>query len=154
MQTSIQQSIRKFVKSEHLKNVLAGDWVSLVNEWGETLPGIRGRAGAILQTEEGVEFGADLIEMQPGSAFALHTHPGNHILYIIKGSGMVHCDGVDYHVRKGDTIAIPAEYPHGVKTYTSAPGPLIFLAVGHPHKAIDSRDRMKLVEIEHGEDAL
>jgi mannose-6-phosphate isomerase-like protein (cupin superfamily) len=66
----------------------------------------------------------------------------------------VHCDGTDYHVRKGDTIAIPAEYPHGVKTYPSAPGPLIFLAVGHPHKPIDSRDRMKLVEIEHGEDAL
>jgi len=87
MQASIQRSIRKFVKSDHVKNVLAGDWINLINERGEVLLGIRGRAGAILQTEEGVEFGADLIEMQPGSAFALHTHPGNHILALLTSSG-------------------------------------------------------------------
>jgi len=90
-----------------------------------------------------------LIEMQPGSAFPLHTHPGDHILYVLAGPGLVHVDGVDHRVNTGDTIFIPAEYPHGVRTIREAPA-LVFLAVGFPHKHVSAPDRMRLL---NGKDA-
>lgn len=92
-------------------------------------------------------FGVDLIEMDPGSAFPLHVHPGDHILYVLDDSvaGIVHVDGVDYVVRPGDSIFIPAEYPHGVKTFAHVPAPLRFLAVGVPHKHVSATDRMRIV---------
>jgi quercetin dioxygenase-like cupin family protein len=97
---------------------------------------------------DGPEIGADLIEMQPGSAFPLHIHPGEHILYVIQGQGLVHVDGVDQRVKTGDTIFIPAEYPHAVKTISTATEPFLILAVGYPHKHIDATDRMKIIKEE------
>ena len=140
-------AIRKFVSEENIRNVLEGEFVRLVNEAGEPLPDIYGRAGVACPTMEGVEIGADLIEMQPGSAFPLHIHPGQHILYIIRGEGIVHVDGVDHHIKEGDTIFIPAEYPHGVKTFeTTTALPLTLLAIGYPHKDIEATDRMRIVD--------
>lgn len=135
---------RRFSQQDHIRNVLEGEWVELVDEAGIALPGIRGRVGAAAHTLEGRDFGADLIEMQPGSAFPLHEHPGDHILYVVDGSGLVHADGEDHAIRAGDTIFIPAEYPHGVRTPATVPGPLVFLAVGHPHRPLDARDRMRI----------
>lgn len=149
MESVLNMAARKFVDSDHLKNVLAGEWLELFNEAGEALPGIRGRMGAYSMTESGHEIGVDLIEMQPGAAFPLHTHPGDHILYVKSGPGLVHIDGRDVAVNTGDTIFIPAEKPHGVKTLPDAAGPLIFLAFGHPHKHIQAHDRMHLVGEHH-----
>lgn len=147
MRTVLESAARQFAQAEHIRNVLAGDWVDLFDEYGHKLEGIRGRMGAAGMTVAGHEIGADLIEMQPGSAFPLHVHPGDHILYVLSGPGIVHVDGVDHWVGTGDTIFIPAEYPHGVKTLSSAP-PLVFLAVGCPHKHVSARDRMRLVSVE------
>jgi quercetin dioxygenase-like cupin family protein len=129
----------------HIRSVEAGPWIALVDDCGRALPGVRGRAGVSAVRGTGAALGADLVEMQPGSSFPLHTHPGDHILYIVEGSGFVHVDGVDHEMRRGDTIFVPAEYPHGVRTRPDASGPLVFLAVGHPHRPLDSRDRMRVV---------
>jgi len=144
----VLEAVRKFVSSEHLRNVLAGDWTPLHGEDGRELPGIRGRSGAVAITAEGREIGADLVEMQPGSAFALHIHPGDHVLFLLPESaaGLVHIDGADRHVQAGDTVFIAAEHAHGVKTYADATRPLLFLAFGHPHKHVAAPDRMRLVD--------
>jgi quercetin dioxygenase-like cupin family protein len=146
MRSVLESAVRQFSKSEHIKNVLDGEWINLLDESGKQLPGIRGRVGAFAITCTGYEIGADLIEMQPGSAFALHTHPGDHILYVIKGRGCVAVDGRDNIVDEGDTIFIPAEYPHGVKTIPEFNLPFTFLAFGHPHKHLGAMDRMRLVK--------
>jgi quercetin dioxygenase-like cupin family protein len=148
MHSIINVKKRKFVADEHIRDLLAGEWINLVDEAGQPLVGIRGRMGVAAATMEGLEMGADLIEMQPGSAFALHVHPGEHILFVIEGKGLVHVDGVDHQVKKGETIFVPAEYPHGVKTYPDASEPLQLLAVGYPHKRLDAKDRMRVVEEE------
>jgi quercetin dioxygenase-like cupin family protein len=101
--------------------------------------------GACSLTMTGHEIGVDLIEMQSGSAFPLHVHPGDHVLFVLKGTGCVSIDSVDHTVIEGDTILIPAEYPHGVKTLAGYELPFTFLAFGHPHKHLDATDRMKLV---------
>lgn len=137
--------VRQFTRDSHIANILAGEWTVMVDDSGNQLAGIRGRAGVALPTVEGVEIGADLIEMQPGSAFPLHIHPGEHILYVIKGQGCVHVDGRDHTIQEGDTIFVPAEYPHGVKTKDNAADPFLLLAFGYPHKHIGAQDRMRVV---------
>jgi quercetin dioxygenase-like cupin family protein len=120
----------------------------MVDDHGQVVPGARGRAGVAGFTAAGAAMGADLVEMAPGSSFPLHTHPGDHILYIVQGPGIVHVDGEDREVRAGDTVFIPAEYAHGVRTLDSAAAPLVFLAMGHPHRALDAADRMHVVSEE------
>jgi quercetin dioxygenase-like cupin family protein len=121
------------------------DWVSLRDETGRELAGIRGKRGVAAPNAEGRELGIDLIEMEPGAAFPLHTHEGDHILYILTGHGYVHVDGVDHPARAGDTLFIPAAYPHGVKTDPTFPRRFVFLAVGYPHRHLEATDRMTLV---------
>jgi len=130
----------------YIQSIHESDWVTLVNEAGESLPGIRGRPGVAAPTLEGNMLGADLIEMQPGSAFPLHTHIGTHILYIIQGQGLVQINGIDYQIRPADTIFIPAECPHHVVAPETAPAPLIFLSLGHPHRPLSARNRMHQVK--------
>jgi quercetin dioxygenase-like cupin family protein len=117
----------------------------MVDDSGNSLTGIRGRSGVAAPTVEGIEIGADVIEMLPGSAFPYHTHSGEHILYVIQGSGYVYIDGIDHSIKEGDTIFIAAEYPHGVKTDKIATSPFLLLAFGYPHKHIGSLDRMRIV---------
>ena len=145
METILKSALRKFKSEKHIKNVLSGAWTKLFDEHGNELKGIRGRIGVYETKVDGTKIGVDLIEMSAGSAFPLHTHDGDHILYGLSGNGMVHVDGTDHPMKPGDTVFIPAEYPHGVKTYSDAPESFVLLAFGHPHKKLEALDRMKLV---------
>lgn len=184
----LRQAQRAFTAEDHIVNVLhSHDWLPLYREDGEELVGIRGKAGAFGATIEGHEIGGDLIEMQPGSSFGTHVHPGDHLLYCIQGEGQVYIDGELRPWSKGDTVFIAAEYPHGVTCYSvdwwrrerfyvpereigtdlasgrevaamvqnpryehrhEAPvdASFVILAVGVPHKHVDARDRMHLVD--------
>lgn len=144
MRSVLDDAVRQFVSSEHLRNLLAGAWVPLHDEEGQELVGIRGRIGAAAIAASGHEIGVDLVEMQPGSAFPLHLHAGDHILYILAGPGLVHIDGADRQVTAGDSVFIAAEHPHGVKTVPT--NPLTFLAFGHPHKHLGAADRMHVID--------
>jgi quercetin dioxygenase-like cupin family protein len=145
MKELLESAARAFQESEHIKNVGDGDWTTLRDEYGSELRGIRGCMGACSISMTGYEIGVDLIEMQPGSFFPLHVHSGDHILFVLKGTGCVAIDSTDYTVTEGDTIFIPAEYPHGVKTFPGYEFPFTFLAFGHPHKHLDAPDRMRIV---------
>lgn len=146
MESILQSALRRFVSEEHIRNLLEGEWSEMYDDHGHPLPGIRGRVGVASLTDSGVEFGIDLIEMDPGSGFPLHKHPGDHILYVIQGPGVVHVDGKDHLVRDGDSIFIAAEYAHGVKTLPAAPHVFRFLAIGHPHKHVEAKDRMTVLD--------
>lgn len=146
MDTVLECALRRFVSSEHIRNVLAGAWVDMFDNHGKKLVGIRGRIGVSAQGISGQEIGLDLMEMQPGSAFPLHTHEGDHIMYVVSGRAICHVGGNDNALKAGDSIFIPAELPHGFACPADATEPLLFIAVGHPHRKLDSTDRMKLVE--------
>ncbi len=149
MQPVLESAARKFIVDQHLKNLLAGEWVEMFDADGKLLAGIRGRIGAYATKVDSTDIGVDLIEMQPGSAFPLHEHDGDHILYFVSGEGIVHINGVDHAVKTGDSIFIPAEYPHGVRVEKTASGVLLTLAFGHPHKHVDAKDRMNHPHHEH-----
>jgi mannose-6-phosphate isomerase-like protein (cupin superfamily) len=114
----------------------------LIDPDGHALPGILGGHGVRAEKPDGSFLGCDFIWLHPESGFPMHTHPGDHILYVIRGAGFVHIDGRDILVGQGDVVHIPAEYPHRVFTSGSA---LLMAAFGHPHKEIDSQERMALV---------
>ena len=145
MNTLLQLEVPRFSPAKHIRNVERGEWLPCFDEDGLRLAGIRGRAGAADSLHDGNEFGSDLIEMAPGSAFPLHVHDGAHILYVLGGRGAVHIDAAIHRLRRGDTIFIPAAYPHAVSNYDRQAGTFTFLAVGIPHKPVDAPDRMRLV---------
>jgi quercetin dioxygenase-like cupin family protein len=134
---------------EHLRNLYDfREWVPMRDEQGNELTGIEGKRGVRGEKVDGSHIGADFIRMAPGSRFPLHTHAGDHELYVIEGEGIVTVDGQDIRIHRGDLIHIPAEYPHAVFASLFYQGPLIFVAVGHPHRAIGATDRMRVVEVE------
>lgn len=135
---------RIFRPGEHLTNLLAGELVDMYDDEGNRLPGIQGVGGSRARTEGGLAIGVDRIVMQPGSAFPLHTHEGDHLLAILSGKGSIHVDGVVYELTSGDSIYVPAEYPHGVGGPLDDE-PFEILAFGIPHHPIDSHTRMRLV---------
>ena len=51
-------------------------------------------------------------EIYPGSASSHHLHSWEHEVFIIRGSGVLVCDGVEYPVREGDAIYIPGGVDH------------------------------------------
>jgi quercetin dioxygenase-like cupin family protein len=142
--TALRAAARHWISEQHLSNVLAGgEWTTMYDSDGHVLSGIRGKVGVGSVTLEDHPIGADLIEMQPGSAFALHEHPGDHILYVISGTGFVHISGVDRPVKGGDLVFIAAEHPHAVKGPPAGTElPLCIIAFGYPHKYVGASDRM------------
>lgn len=137
---------RLFDPAEHLVQLKAGNFVPMYDELGKVLDGIRGKLGAVGLSAFGEELGLDYVEMEPGAAFPLHVHPGDHILYFVgEAEGLVHVDRQDIHVNPGSSLFIPADYPHGVKTFAASDRPLCFVAFGHPHKHVSSKHRMMLV---------
>ncbi|MEV0238063.1 cupin domain-containing protein [Nonomuraea sp. NPDC050786] len=135
-----------FNPDKHIRNIYRSPEVKLVNSRDEILPGIIGRVGAVEIMDIGVEVGVDRISMESGSRFELHTHPGAHILYVLSSSGYIHIDGVDYQISLGDTVYVPANYAHGIKTNLHVLEPLEILAFGVPHMPLQSTERMTLVE--------
>ena len=51
-------------------------------------------------------------EIYPDKTSTHHTHPWEHEVYILKGSGTLVCDGQEYPVREGDAIFIPEDVDH------------------------------------------
>jgi quercetin dioxygenase-like cupin family protein len=143
IELTLYAAVRKWVSDEHLRNVLKGEWTSMYDSDGRILEGIRGRMGAVGTGIHGMEIGVDLIEMQPGTAFPLHIHDGDHILYVESGEGTVHIDGKNRVIKKGDTIYIAAEYSHGIQgPEKGKKKPLVIVAFGHPHTPVESKHRM------------
>jgi quercetin dioxygenase-like cupin family protein len=101
---------------------------------------------------DGELIGGDLIELSPGSAFPLHVHIGDHILYAISGVGTVTIDSVVHTFKAGSTFFIAGNHPHAVGTLEGVMEPFLILAVGHPQKHVSDLDRMFVVKDAHAHD--
>jgi quercetin dioxygenase-like cupin family protein len=86
--------------------------------------------------------GVDLINVPDGGGFAPHTHPGDHLLIIIRGEGTITYEGRIYATRAGQVYLIEGAVPHAVGGLRDH----AILAVGAPHRLPDSPERMALVE--------
>jgi quercetin dioxygenase-like cupin family protein len=82
--------------------------------------------------------GADVIRMAAGDGFVPHTHPGDHILVVIGGRGTIACRGEIHPTSAGDVYFVEGDVAHAVGAITDH----VLLAVGSPHRPLDSSDRM------------
>lgn len=119
-------------------------------EWMPVLPGIWGRSGvagvpANMNVSENL--GIDLLDMEPNTAFPLHTHPGSHILFVLEGKGTVTIGDVVYETKPGDCYFVPADLPHGVGAIERHQ----LLSIGFPHKALNDPERMNIVDEKYQE---
>jgi quercetin dioxygenase-like cupin family protein len=86
--------------------------------------------------------GADLLHVKAGDQFPVHTHPGDHLLLCLAGRGTITVDQVTYDIIPGDLYMVNGLIPHAVGAITNH----VILAIGAPHKAVDSPERMAFVD--------
>ncbi len=88
--------------------------------------------------------GVDLIRLKAGNKFLPHTHPSDHLLIVVGGKGTITYEGEIHPTEAGQVYLIDGQKPHAVGAITDH----TILAVGSPHRPVDSPDRMKIVQYE------
>jgi quercetin dioxygenase-like cupin family protein len=84
--------------------------------------------------------GGDLIHVEAGESFPIHTHPGDHLLLCLAGAGTISVAGVTYRVKPMDLYMVPGLVPHAVGAPDDAEH--FLLAIGSPHKGVADPSRM------------
>lgn len=86
--------------------------------------------------------GVDLIQIPAGEGFDPHTHIGDHLLIVVKGTGTITYEGVVYVTHPGEVYQVEGAKAHAVGAIEDH----ALLSVGAPHRAADAADRMALTE--------
>ncbi|WP_432145496.1 cupin domain-containing protein [Streptomyces sp. bgisy084] len=84
--------------------------------------------------------GADILHVPAGSGFAPHTHPGDHLLFVLAGTGTIAVAGEIVETRPGQVYMVEGALTHAVGAVTDH----MILAVGAPHRHLDSPERQEL----------
>lgn len=58
------------------------------------------------------KFAMRMFEFRPGGHTALHSHPWEHEVYVLEGSGVVLAGGETYKVEAGTVVYVPPGEPH------------------------------------------
>jgi quercetin dioxygenase-like cupin family protein len=90
--------------------------------------------------------GVDLLVVPPESGFPVHVHHGHHLLLCLAGPGTFSLAGVEYPVSPGELSMIEGNVPHAVGNPYAQPH--VLLAIGAPHRELDSEDRMQVTDWE------
>lgn len=70
----------------------------------------------LISKEDGAEnFAMRMFELQPGGHTPLHTHPHEHEVFIVEGTGTLHCEGKDYEFAPEHVIFVPGNAEHNFK---------------------------------------
>lgn len=56
-----------------------------------------------------------LFSFSKGEEISAHTSHGDALVTCLEGVGRITVDGVDYMLREGEAILMPAEHPHAVR---------------------------------------
>lgn len=87
------------------------------------------------------KFAADMLRFEPGKSTALHTHPGDHILFVVDGSGYLVFGGTHHNLSQGDCYYVPGSVPHQVGAMGET---LVLLSVANDHRPVGSVWRSSL----------
>lgn len=83
-------------------------------------------------------FGADVIRFAAGEGVQNHIHPGDHILFVLAGEGLVIYDGEPNALKPGISYFVPGNVAHAIEATTD----LVMIAVGNQHFPVGSEERM------------
>lgn len=102
-----------------------------------------GTAIKLVYLEES-KFWADLIRFAPSEWVALHTHPGDHILLVTKGTGILTYEDRTYPMTPWMIYVVPGRVPHAIDA--SEDEELVLMALGNNLIPAESPERLDLVE--------
>jgi len=86
--------------------------------------------------------GADIIHFGAKEGVAEHTHVGQHVLFVLRGLGVVKYDGVDNSLYPGKAYLVESWAPHAI--YAGEDDSLVLLVVGDDHRSLGDPARMDL----------
>lgn len=86
-------------------------------------------------------FGADIIQFEANATIVNHTHKGDHILFVLSGTGFVEYNGVEHPLSPGISYLIPGNVNHAMRSIDS----LVLLSVSNEHRPLDSEERLVVV---------
>ncbi|MDH5362321.1 MAG: cupin domain-containing protein [Aigarchaeota archaeon] len=72
--------------------------------------------------------GFGLLEIPPGGIFPTHTHPEREeIYYVIDGAGHVLIEDIKIEAKKGLSLYVSGDIPHGIENQTDKPLLVLFV---------------------------
>jgi quercetin dioxygenase-like cupin family protein len=87
------------------------------------------------------DFGADMLAFEPRQSTMIHTHSGDHILFVVSGKGWLLFDGEHCGLSQGDCYYVPGNVPHAVGTQNKS---MRLLSIANKHRPVDSVERSTL----------
>ncbi len=90
----------------------------------------------------GTHLGVDRLRLLPGEKFPKHTHPGHHLLYIIKGMGTVTIEDKVYVTVPGDLYLVNGNVLHALSAGETGQ---LLLSFAVPHKHLSDASRILIV---------
>lgn len=87
---------------------------------------IEGAQGVVIrwlisQSDGAPNFAMRLFEFDPGGNTPLHTHPYEHEVYVLEGTGCFFCEGKEYKFEKDYCIFVPPNKLHQFKNTGKIP---------------------------------
>jgi len=110
-----------------------------------TMPMHLSNAKGLPLLHNGDRFGADVIEFPPHGKVPMHTHPGDHVLFCLGGSGYVTIDrDAPDAITVGDCYLIHSMEPHAVEAGEYG---LRLIVVGNDHRPVNSQERLNVNDL-------
>ena len=115
-----------------IKNyAISSDWLPMVGSQAQGMSLVKDN-----------NFAADMLKFDPHEKTSLHTHPGNHILFIVQGYGYLLFDGNTYNLTIGTCYFVPGNISHQVIADDDG---LFLLSISDNHKTVDSPERLEVL---------
>lgn len=86
-------------------------------------------------------FAADVLKFEAGQKTKPHTHPGNHILFVVQGEGWLVFDGQQYRLKRSTCYFVPGSIVHQVGSNSF----MLLLSIADHHFPVDSPQRMEVI---------
>lgn len=119
------------IQITNYKEEKKSDWLSMYGSEAVGLPLVKKGC-----------FGADILHFTKGQKTTKHTHLGNHILFVVEGSGYLIVEDKKEELITGTCYLIEGEKPHLVGTNSE----MYLLSVGDNHFSLDSQERLIICE--------
>jgi quercetin dioxygenase-like cupin family protein len=118
-----------------VKNYLEAGWM----EWKK----MHGSQAHGLDLVKMDNFAADMLQFLPNEKTSLHTHPGNHVLFVVDGGGFLAYGDEEHVLTKGTCYLVPGATPHRVSANNQG---MHLLSIADTHRSVDSEERVEIVK--------
>lgn len=88
-------------------------------------------------------FGADMLKFSPGQKTEIHTHEGDHVLFVVEGQGWLLYGEKTMPLVAGTCYFVPGNVRHQVGAGLDE---MFLLSVGNFHQSVDSPNRLQVCQ--------